>query len=184
MRFTFRTKLILSFIIIITIPVIITLISIKIATVNIKTDPEIIRFSKIDLRFQKIIDLVTQNYFNIQNYDQFYATISSVLKETGCRLQVIDNSGRLLFDSEDREGSLENRILKVNISEGFALNLEEDINGMNQYSFPIKIDNKVVGSIIIQYALDMLPRARSSIAGHIDNIALVAYLQKRSGTFE
>jgi len=76
MRFTFRTKLILSFIIIITIPVIITLISIKIATVNIKTDPEIIRFSKIDLRFQKIIDLVTQNYFNIQNYDQFYATIS------------------------------------------------------------------------------------------------------------
>jgi Methyl-accepting chemotaxis protein len=28
---------------------------------------------------------------------------------------------------------------------------------MNQYSFPIKIDNKVVGSIIIQYALDMLP---------------------------
>lgn len=157
MRFTFRTKLILSFIIIITIPVIITLISIKIATVNIKTDPEIIRFSKIDLRFQKIIDLVTQNYFNIQNYDQFYATISSVLKETGCRLQVIDNSGRLLFDSEDREGSLENRILKVTISEGFALNLEEDINGMNQYSFPIKIDNKVVGSIIIQYDLDMLP---------------------------
>jgi len=157
MRFTFRTKLILSFLSIIIIPVIVTLIFIKLATVNIKTDPEIIRFSKIDLRFQKIINLVTQNYFNIQNYDQFYAIISPVLKETGCRLQVIDSSGRLLFDSEDREGSLNNRILKVNISDGFALNLEEDINGMNQYSFPVKIDDNVVGSIIIQYDLDMLP---------------------------
>lgn len=157
MRFTFRSKLILSFLSIIIIPVIITLIFIKLATVNIKTDPEIIRFSKIDLRFQKIIDLVTRNYFNIQNYDQFYATVNPVLKETGCRLQVIDNAGRLLFDSEDREGSINNRILKVNISDGFALNLEEDIDGMNQYSFPVKIDDKVVGSIIIQYDLDMLP---------------------------
>lgn len=157
MRFTFRTKLILSFLSIITIPVIITLILINLATVNIKTDPEIIRFSKIELRFQKIIDLVTQNYFNIQNYDQFHAIVSPVLRETGCRLQVIDSSGRLLFDSEDREGSLHNRILKVKISDGFALNLEEDINGMNQYSFPVKIDDKVVGSIIIQYDLDMLP---------------------------
>ncbi|MBM7582552.1 signal transduction histidine kinase [Caldicoprobacter guelmensis] len=157
MKLTFRTKLILSFLSIITIPVIITLLLINLATMHIKNDPEIIRFSKIELRFQKIIDSVTQNYFNIQNYDEFYTLINPVLKETGCRLQVIDNSGRLLFDSEDRESSLHNRILKVKISDGFALNLEEDLNGMNQYSFPIKIDDKIVGSIIIQYDLDMLP---------------------------
>ena len=80
-----------------------------------------------------------------------------MLKETDCRLQVVDNSGMLLFDSEDREGSLENKILKVEIADGFALNLEEDMDGVNQYSFPVEIDGQIVASIIIQYTLDTLP---------------------------
>ena len=57
------------------------------------------------------------------------------------------------FDSEDREGSLENKILKVEIADGFALNLEEDMDGVNQYSFPVEIDGQIVASIIIQYTL-------------------------------
>ena len=157
MRLNFRWKLILSFIAIIIIPVIVTLFLINIATDKIKNDPEIIRFSKRDLRFEKIIDMVIDNYFIIQDYDLFYKKVSSVLKETDCRLQVVDNSGMLLFDSEDREGSLENKILKVEIADGFALNLEEDMDGVNQYSFPVEIDGQIVASIIIQYTLDTLP---------------------------
>ena len=157
MKLNFRWKLILSFITIIIIPIIVTLLLLNTATEKIKNDPEIIRFSKINLRFEKIIELVKDNYFIIHDYDLFYKKVGHVLKETGCRLQVIDSSGALLFDSEDREGSLANKILKVEVTDDFALNLEEDLGEMNQYSFPVEIDDQIVASIIIQYTLDTLP---------------------------
>jgi signal transduction histidine kinase len=157
MRLNFRWKLILSFISIIIIPAIITLFLIDNATGKIKTDPEIIRFSKMDIRFEKIIDLVVDNYFIIHDYDRFFNKVNPVLKQTNCRLQVVDNSGMLLFDSEDREGSLENKMLKLEIADGFALNLEENADDIHQYSFPVEIDGQTVASIIIQYSFDTLP---------------------------
>ena len=45
----------------------------------------------------------------------------------------------------------------MEIADGFALNLEEDMDGVNQYSFPVEIDGQIVASIIIQYTLDTLP---------------------------
>lgn len=143
-----KSRLMLAFLCLIIIPFTATFGMICFHMSQFENSGEIYQFTKIEEIRNSVIAEVVEGYPYIKDYDKFAEHIRPLLKENQLKLKVIDVSGRLLFDSEDRESSIK----RIKTEEGRP----EESTGLhfigielNTQTLPIYINGEMVASAVI-----------------------------------
>lgn len=144
--FSLRHRLIIAFLIILLIP----LLSAGILGLLLYGFNEgVSDYVNIDYLLDDAFNQAESNFSLIKNYDVYFdKTRPSLLKVAG-HLQVIDNEGLLLFDSEDKPSSQAEKKLSIKESFGYDPEYTKSHPGFHQHYEPLVIGNKQVATIII-----------------------------------
>lgn len=145
MKVGIRSKLVLAFILIILVPLVITVGSISYVFSKFENSGEAKQLQNIQDASLQVLDLVTGAFPVIKDYDQFFGAVEPVLKSHQFQLQVVNvTSGKLLFDSRDKEGSAKGREIDLNpFWDTSRLYLETFL-----YTVPVKPDGNTIKAVI------------------------------------
>ncbi|MCT4564345.1 MAG: ATP-binding protein [Maledivibacter sp.] len=109
MKFGIRTKLFISFTIVIVLPLIITGILLYFVTIQLENDPRSRELEKIKLGRHEIVDIIEDNYSLISRSEKLYKIIKPLLEKYDLNLELQDLDGYILFDSKDFSKTLDDK---------------------------------------------------------------------------
>ena len=126
MKTGIRSKLVLAFVIIITVPLLVTGGALGYILSQFEDSEEVRQMENLQQASVQVLNLVTQSLPLINDYDQFSAAVDPFLTENQLYLQVFNEStGTLLYDSQDQEVLVSDREIDSKKYENDAkLNLE------------------------------------------------------------
>lgn len=156
MRVGFRTRLALSFVIVIMLPVIVIIAGFQLGISSLSHDPNMQELRRLASWYEKIMQQIEINYDKILDYQQFKRGVEPLLGKYEGSVQVVDLEGYLLFDSEDREASLERKYTDIKLDSGFNMNLENERSGFYRILESVVIDGEVVGTAIISVNMNLV----------------------------
>lgn len=153
MKWGIHGKLIGSFLLVILVPFIVTIGALAVSVNRILADESLQSLLHINDYIGSVISRVEQQYIYIHQYDTFFYGIRPLLAKFNGHLIVVDNDGYLLFDSRDREGSVNRIRINLDIISGPEEFIGGTYTAYNRSSHALVVDNKVVANAIL--VLDM-----------------------------
>lgn len=149
MKLGLRTKLVISFMLVIIVPIVNITIMMSIMINKLNHDPQIVKFNSLNSNFQGAIAKIEDNFGIIDNYDAFDRIIKPIAEEFDGRIRVMNLEGDLLYDS----------MINGDISKEEALAPDTSLFSLTKYSYSTDIerDDKLVGKIIIDYDINLMP---------------------------
>lgn len=150
MRLGLRSKVIILFLIAISMPIVVYsgCQYLLLNTYNKKNAGW--EFTHLDLLCLDTFKQIDQDYYLLDsNYTSFDQRISPLLKNLGGQLQIIDNNGYVLYDSKDKKAVLEHKRVNIASTTGFDPMFERNNPLVYKHTYPITISNKLVASAII-----------------------------------
>ena len=112
-------------------------------------DGEIETNYNVRVTIAQVFSAVENNYGVIDDYQEFSKRIEPLLDEGRRHVKVIDNSGVLLFDSQDKQASLKKT--RVNLEE--TVGIDPDFQNQHPTDYrevkPVVIDNTAVASAVL-----------------------------------
>lgn len=171
-----KSRLLLTFLGLIILPFALTFGMICFHLSQLENSAEIYQFTKIEEIRKSVIAKVVEGYTYINDYDKFAEHIGPLLKENQLELKVIDDSGRLLFDSKDRESSIKHIIAEEGRSKE-STGLQFISIELDTQTLPIYIDGKRVASAVIRADANTEPfNAQAKIASLLGSSLLTGFL--------
>lgn len=152
MKINIKHKLAGAFILVITLPLVSAVIIFHIATFLLQNDADINTGKALSSFVESITDRLNENFVNIDDYDFIKKLVSSSLDKYNARLQVVDLSNMILFDSDNRMASLPKQVYKpVSRSKEIDLDksLEADVKGLLTITSPVTLDGCQAGTAFI-----------------------------------
>lgn len=143
-----KFKLLLVFLCLIILPFAMTFCMICFHLFQLENSAYIYQLTEIEEIRKSVTAKVVQGYPYINDYDEFAQHIGPLLKENKLKLKVIDVSGILLFDSEDRESSIKHIMAEEGRSQE-SPGLQFISIELDTQTLPIYIDGKRVASAVI-----------------------------------
>lgn len=149
MQLGIRTKLVIAFALVVIGPIVSTFIMMNIMINKLDRDPEIVKFNSLNANFQKVIEAVEDNFHIIDDYEVMDSIIRPIIEEFDGRVRVMDSTASILYDSSE---------LWHNAIED-TLAPDTSIFSLTKYSYStdIKKGQKVVGRVIIDYDINIMP---------------------------
>ncbi|KUO50837.1 MAG: hypothetical protein APF76_01260 [Desulfitibacter sp. BRH_c19] len=151
MKLGIRSRLLITFILITVLPIVITLGGLGLALKYYSTQIEMSAVDNLIEANEIIKNEIQESFAEINYYDTFHKEIQPSLEKYNLNLQVVDLSGKLLYDSTDRASSLK----RVEIDE------IKDIQYLSSQLFilntPIFYNNEKVADAIIRGDPDQPP---------------------------
>lgn len=149
MQLGIRTKLVIAFSLVVIGPIVSTFIMMNIMINKLDRDPEIVKFNSLNASFQRVIEAVEDNFHIINDYEVFDSIIKPIVEEFDGRVRVMDPTANILYDSSE--------LWHNAIDE--ALAPDTSIFSLTKYSYStdIKKGQEVVGRIIIDYDINIMP---------------------------
>ncbi len=149
MRLGIRTRLVIAFALVVIGPIVSTFIMMNIMINKLDRDPEIVKFNSLNQSFQKVIETVEENFDIINNYEAFDSLIKPIVEEFDGRVRIMDPMANILYDSSE--------LWHNAVDE--ALAPDTTIFSLTKYSYSIdiKIGQEIVGRVIIDYDINIMP---------------------------
>ncbi len=149
MKLGMRAKLVIAFLMVIIGPIISTSIMMGIVINKLNQDPDIVRFNSLNKGFQSIISKVEDNFERIDDYEFFDRMMRPMVEDFDGRVRVLDAMGDILYDSSEARDSWREEPLPPDTS----------VFSLTKYSYSTKIERsqEVVGRIIIDYDVNLMP---------------------------
>lgn len=133
-----RSKLALSFVLVILFPIATTIGSLIFGMYQFNKDVSSKKLEQINETNQIVVAQIINNYEHLGHDDDFYNNLEPILVENQLELQIFNNSGELMFDSSSK-GSYNNPAIEIG---GIT-------DSISQTTVPIAINNKIVGNAVI-----------------------------------
>lgn len=153
MKWGIHGKLIGSFLMVILVPLLVTIGALAMSVNRILDDESLQSLLHIPDFVAGVVDRIERQYIFINNYDAFSYGIRPMLVKFNGHLIVVDNDGFLLFDSEDREASIQRTWISLDIISGPEETASRPYPAYNWSSHALVVDNTVVANAVL--VLDM-----------------------------
>ncbi len=152
MKINIKHKLAGAFILVIFLPIASAAIIFHIATFLLQNDTDVNTGKTLSALAEGIADSMNKNFANIDDYDFIHKLVAPSLDKYNARLQVVDLSNTILFDSENRVASLQKQAYKPG-AHGREIDLdkrlEADVNGLLTLTSPVAFDGRQAGTAYI-----------------------------------
>ena len=149
MQLGIRTRLVISFALVVIGPIVSTFIMMNIMINKLDRDPEIVKFNSLNASFQRVIEAVEDNFDIIDNYKIFDSIIRPIVEEFDGRVRVMDPEANILYDSSELwHGAIDETLAP-----------DTSIFSLTKYSYSTEIERRqeVVGKVIIDYDINIMP---------------------------
>ncbi len=161
MRFGIRSRLIIAFIMVIVVFIICVVLSLLLFQFQVYRGGEMESEYNVRATTAQVFSAVENNYGIIDKYEQFAKKLEPLLDKDNMHLQVIDNSGVLLYDSQDKEASVKKT--RVDLAE--MVRIDPDFQEENPTDYrevtPVVIDDSAVATAVL--VTDMNPITKDII---------------------
>ena len=174
MKFGIRRQLIISFILAIVLPIMITLGLLRMFTVRINTDTEYEHLAKPDLFFESMTVLIQDNFSNVTNHNTIRESLQDYFEKLDGSLTIMNLEGKVLFDSGDSNAYEKNIIKEFDTRYGSDLSIMVAKDDLVKYVKPIIINRQLMGNAIFEFNEQRMADAgMSRVSGYIA-ISLIA----------
>lgn len=141
-----QTKILAAFLAVIIIPSLCVLIPFLLLN-NFNNDVK--DLNNINQLLYDTFAMVEEKYHLIDDYNKFYDELVPYITKVEGRLQVIDKNGYLLFDSEDKEGTVKNKKVEIENSFGYDPNYHLKHPGLHRHNSPIYYNDELVATAVV-----------------------------------
>ena len=159
MQLGIRTKLVVAFALVVLGPIVNTFIMMNVMISKLNRDPDIVKFNSLNKSFQRVIEEVEDNFDKIEDYETFDSIIKPIADEFDGRVRVMDSMANILYDSSD--------LWHNSMDESLAP--DTSIFSLTQYSYStdIKKGQEVVGRVVIDYDINLMPADVAQVVYHL-----------------
>ncbi|MBV1759041.1 MAG: HAMP domain-containing protein [Dethiosulfatibacter sp.] len=162
MKLGIRRQLIISFILAIILPVVITLVLLRVFTVKVNTNTEFEYLATPDLFFENTTRKIQDDFSNVTNHSTIKIALREYFESLDGSLIIMDIEGKVLFDSEDSNVYEKNIIQEFDTQYGSDLNIMIAKDDLVKYVKPIIINRQLVGNAIYEFNEQTMADARMS----------------------
>jgi signal transduction histidine kinase len=148
MRFGIRKKLLLAFVLVTVLPVVVFFISIGLLVSQLDKDSQLQQLSDKTPAIEDIQDEILNNFSLISDYPVFNQKMQTLTQQYNTHIRITDIYGKVLYDSDNSEEI--GKTTKLS-SQMYGLSVNESIEGNSRYSFPVILDNQIVGTVFLTY---------------------------------
>lgn len=140
MTIKIRTRIILSFVLIIVLPALVTFFSIALAFDKMEEKMLPSQENEASTQIEEINNqlrkTIIQSMPYVNDYNRFYSRLEPYIEKYQLHIRIIDNYGLLLFDSRDEAASMQ-KFIQESDSKGLNIHFK-----FTQYNLPVIIDGK------------------------------------------